>query len=101
MIWLYLLAVALLGVVVVLLVGRAEGAEPPAEETTADEVAELLADRAAAPLSAADLRGIRLQPALRGYRMEQVDRLLDALADQLETGRNPDQPSGRKGPGQG
>jgi DivIVA domain-containing protein len=35
------------------------------------------------PLTAADLNGVRFTPALRGYRMDQVDALLDRLRDQL------------------
>ncbi|GAB3187426.1 DivIVA domain-containing protein [Nesterenkonia suensis] len=101
MIWLYLLSVALLGAVVVLLVGRAEGVQAPAEEAPADEVADLLAAREGAPITAADLRQVRLQPALRGYRMEQVDRLLDALAEQLDDRRDPAPQGGREGPESG
>ncbi|MDS2173567.1 MULTISPECIES: DivIVA domain-containing protein [unclassified Nesterenkonia] len=84
MIWLYLLAIALLGAVVVLLTGRVEGAEPPADLPPGDDVTSLLAAREGRPLTADDLRGLRLDPALRGYRMDQVEALLDALTAQLE-----------------
>ena len=40
--------------------------------------------RATGPLAAADLRRVRFSLALRGYRMSEVDALLDRLATQLE-----------------
>jgi DivIVA domain-containing protein len=36
------------------------------------------------PLSGADLRRVRFPLAVRGYRMSDVDALLDRLATQLE-----------------
>jgi len=36
------------------------------------------------PLTAADLRQVRFTTALRGYRMAEVDALLDRLATELE-----------------
>lgn len=44
------------------------------------------------PLTAHDLRRVRFSTALRGYRMSEVDALLDRLAAELET---PDDPRGR------
>jgi DivIVA domain-containing protein len=38
------------------------------------------------PLTAADLRGIRFSTALRGYRMSEVDALLDRLAAEMSAG---------------
>ena len=38
------------------------------------------------PLTAADLRGIRFSTALRGYRMSEVDALLDRLAAEMSSG---------------
>jgi DivIVA domain-containing protein len=38
------------------------------------------------PLRADDLRRVRFSLALRGYRMSEVDALLDRLASQLEGG---------------
>jgi DivIVA domain-containing protein len=35
------------------------------------------------PLTAEDLRGMRFSTALRGYRMSEVDALLDRLAAEL------------------
>lgn len=42
------------------------------------------------PLEAGDLRRIRFSIALRGYRMSEVDTLLDRLASQLEQRPNPE-----------
>jgi DivIVA domain-containing protein len=39
---------------------------------------------ASGPLGADDLRRVRFSIALRGYRMSEVDALLDRLAGQLE-----------------
>jgi DivIVA domain-containing protein len=36
------------------------------------------------PIQAADLREVRLNVAVRGYRMDEVDELLARLADQIE-----------------
>lgn len=36
------------------------------------------------PIGAADLRGVRLNVAVRGYRMDEVDDLIARLADQME-----------------
>lgn len=87
MLWLYLLAVVLLGTAVAALLGRWEGAAVPQEESDMRESAvdDLLRRRADQPIRAADLQEVRLDSAVRGYRMDQVDRLLDALAAQLET----------------
>ena len=38
------------------------------------------------PLSARDLRSVRFGTALRGYRMSEVDALLDRLAAELDAG---------------
>ena len=39
------------------------------------------------PLTAADLRPVRFSTAFRGYRMSEVDALLDRLAAELEPPR--------------
>jgi DivIVA domain-containing protein len=36
------------------------------------------------PISATDLRAVRLNVAVRGYRMDEVDALLARLADQMD-----------------
>ncbi|MGJ9373522.1 DivIVA domain-containing protein [Nesterenkonia sp. CF4.4] len=86
MLWLYLLAVVLLGTAVAALLGRWDGAAVPREESDLREsdVDDLLRRRADRLISAADLQEVRLDSAVRGYRMDQVDRLLDALAGQLK-----------------
>lgn len=38
------------------------------------------------PLTAGDLRGVRLNTAVRGYRADEVDDLLERLSRQLEGG---------------
>lgn len=86
MLWLYLLALALLVGVVAALLGRWEGAAVPgADSLAADEsdVDELLRRRASTDITADDLNQVGLDSAVRGYRMDQVDRLLDALRAQL------------------
>ena len=50
---------------------------------------------AAGPLGADDLRRVRFTIALRGYRMSEVDALLDRLAAEREQGPGPD--AGRGG----
>ena len=44
------------------------------------------------PLAADDLRRVRFSLAFRGYRMSEVDALLDRLASELEAGRRRDAP---------
>jgi DivIVA domain-containing protein len=39
------------------------------------------------PLTAEDLEAVRFTSALRGYRMSEVDALLDRLADELREAR--------------
>ncbi len=96
MIWLYLVAVALLGAVVVVLTGRGPVAASPAEELPAgpgSAVFDRLAESRS--LSAEDLDQVRFDSSLRGYNMEQVDRLIDALSVQLREQQGAAQPSGQ------
>jgi DivIVA domain-containing protein len=44
------------------------------------------------PLTSQDLRRVRFSSALRGYRMSEVDALLDRLASELEPRRDVDRP---------
>jgi DivIVA domain-containing protein len=86
MMWFFaVLAVAAMGVAAVVATGRG------------GQMAEVYDDRrdvlvpAKGPLSAADLGRVRFTTAFRGYRMSEVDALLDRLAAQLEekeTGRS-------------
>ena len=41
------------------------------------------------PLTAADLRSVRFSTAFRGYRMSEVDSLLDRLAEELAPAPDP------------
>lgn len=81
--WLYLLALAILGVIVLLLMGRWDGAAVPEEESGAEPPS---VDDLAGPggrIGAEGLRQVRFEQTFRGYRMDQVDALLDRLAEQL------------------
>jgi DivIVA domain-containing protein len=94
MTWLFAILIVLaLGGVAVLAAGR--GAP----------LAEVYDDRpdatvpASGPLVSDDLRRVRFSIALRGYRMSEVDALLDRLASQLEreTDGHAVDPEGRGG----
>ena|SRR5690625_5267574 len=92
MTWLYLLALVIIGAIVVVLIGKWDGAAAPSEESPAtaeDSVDQLLRDAGAAGLTAQHLDEVQFDSALRGYRMDQVDKLLDALASQMR--RTPDE----------
>jgi DivIVA domain-containing protein len=89
MTWFFaVLAVAVMGVVAVVATGRG------------GELAEEFDDRpdarvpAAGPLGAEDLRRVRFSTAFRGYRMAEVDALLDRLTAELEE-RSPNDPGPR------
>ncbi len=45
--------------------------------------------QAESPLTGADLRRVRFTTALRGYRMSEVDALLDRLSAELDAARAP------------
>jgi DivIVA domain-containing protein len=49
---------------------------------------------ATGPLTAADLRRVRFSTAFRGYRMSEVDELLDRLAREREGSPDPDGSAG-------
>lgn len=79
MTWLFaVLIVLLMGAVAVVAAGRG------------GSMAEVYDDRpdarvqAEGPLTAEDLRRVRFTTALRGYRMSEVDALLERLATELE-----------------
>lgn len=79
MMWLFAILVVLaMGAIAVVAAGR--GAPMSVEY---DDRPDVLVP-AEAPVRAADLRRVRFSLAFRGYRMSEVDALLDRLATQLE-----------------
>lgn len=77
MMWVFAILVGLvLGVVATVAAGKV-GFLPPAETR-------LGATPPSGPLTAGDLRGVRFTLALRGYRMDEVDALLDRVAREWE-----------------
>ena len=96
MVWLFaILVVLVMGGVAMVASGRG-GSMPPAYDDRPDLV--LPEGR---PLGAGDLRRVRFPLALRGYRMSDVDALLDRLATEFEDrapdGPGPDASSGDAG----
>jgi DivIVA domain-containing protein len=80
MTWLFaLVVVAVLGATAVVAAGRG-GSMSEVHDDRPDAV--VPADR---PLTATDLRVVRFGTALRGYRMAEVDALLERLAAELES----------------
>ena len=79
MIWFFAILVVLaLGAVAVVAAGRGTPMEPAYDDAPDSLVP------AEGPLTADDLRRIRFPIALRGYRMAEVDALLDRLAEERE-----------------
>ncbi|MGH3367386.1 MAG: DivIVA domain-containing protein [Nocardioidaceae bacterium] len=88
MIWfLGVLLVLVVGVLVILMVGRGE-----AMQRVYDDRPDALVPRDA-PISGSDLRSVRFSVGLRGYRMDEVDALLARLSEQLDESRDPEEPS--------
>lgn len=86
MIWLFIIAAVVVGVVVVLLTGRWQGASAPREESPAGRASpteRLLEQSADAGVSGKDLLQVRFDAAIRGYRQAQVDDLIDSLAQKM------------------
>ncbi|MDX6302885.1 MAG: hypothetical protein QOF53_4099 [Nocardioidaceae bacterium] len=84
MTWFFaILVVALMGGAAVVAIGRG-GAMAEAYDDRPDS--RVPAD---GPLGPADLRAVRFSSAFRGYRMSEVDALLDRLAAELEPARAP------------
>jgi DivIVA domain-containing protein len=84
MTWFFaILVVALMGGVAVVAIGHG-GSMTEAYDDRPDS--RVPAD---GPLGAADLRAVRFSTAFRGYRMSEVDALLDRLAAALEPDREP------------
>lgn len=79
MIWFFAIIVVLaLGAVAVVAAGRGTPMEPAYDDAPDSLVP------AEGPLTADDLRRVRFPIALRGYRMAEVDALLDRLAEERE-----------------
>lgn len=74
---LLLLVLVVVGLVVAVAAGSITGGLGDPARSTPDP------GLPAGPLRAQDLEQVRFTPALRGYRMDQVDALLDRLRDQL------------------
>ena len=80
MMWLFaILIVVVMGVVAVVAAGRGGSMAETFDDRPDSRV------QADGPLTAQDLRGIRFTTAFRGYRMSEVDALLDRLSAELET----------------
>jgi DivIVA domain-containing protein len=78
-IWFFAILVVLaLGAVAVVAAGRGTPMEPAYDDAPDSLVP------AEGPLTADDLRRVRFPIALRGYRMAEVDALLDRLAEERE-----------------
>jgi len=72
-----ILAVVVIGIAWVIAQGRLGGMPPLVDDRPGPDLAD-------AAISGDDLRGLRLAVTMRGYSMEQVDALLDRLANQLD-----------------
>jgi DivIVA domain-containing protein len=89
MMWVFAVMIVLaMGAIAMLAAGRGEPMAP-AYDDRPDAV--VPAER---PLGAEDLRRVRFSTAFRGYRMAEVDALLDRLTAELEE-RSPDDPGPR------
>jgi DivIVA domain-containing protein len=96
MTWLFaFVIVALMGVIAVVATGRGGSMADTYDDRPDSRV------QADGPLTAQDLRRVRFSTALRGYRMSEVDALLDRLAAERDvagdTGR-PDLDGAADGP---
>jgi DivIVA domain-containing protein len=79
MTWFFaILIVATMGVVAVVAAGRGGTMAETFDDRSDARV------QADGPLTGADLRRVRFTTAFRGYRMSEVDSLLDRLADELD-----------------
>lgn len=85
MIWLFaILVVLVMGVIAVVAAGRGGSMAETFDDRPDARV------RADGPLTATDLRRVRFSTAFRGYRMSEVDSLLDRLAAELDRGVRPE-----------
>jgi DivIVA domain-containing protein len=77
------LIVAVMGAVAVVASGRGGSMAETFDDRPDSRV------QADGPLTAADLRGVRFSTAFRGYRMSEVDSLLDRLAAEMAPAPDP------------
>jgi DivIVA domain-containing protein len=88
MMWVFAVLIVLaMGAVAMLAAGRGEPMAPAYDDRPDARVP---ADR---PIAADDLRRLRFSLAFRGYRMSEVDALLDRLTTELES-RESAEPAG-------
>ncbi len=93
MMWfLAILIVLALGGIALVAAGRGEPLAPAYDDRPDVVLPE------AGPLGAEDLRTVRFPLAFRGYRMAEVDALLDRLATDLEHRQAQDDPPGLDAP---
>ena len=86
MTWFFaVLVVLLIGAVAVVASGRGGALAEVYDDRPDSRV------QAEGPLTAADLRGVRFSTAFRGYRMSEVDALLDRLAAELQATAAPEE----------
>jgi DivIVA domain-containing protein len=84
MTWFFaILIVLLMGTVAVVASGRGGSMSEVYDDRPDSRV------QADGPLTAGDLRRVRFSTALRGYRMSEVDALLDRLSAELDEGEDP------------
>ena len=87
MTWLFaFVIVALMGVIAVVATGRGGSMADTYDDRPDSRV------QADGPLTAQDLRRVRFSTALRGYRMSEVDALLDRLAAERDVAAHDDRP---------
>ena len=87
MTWLFaFVIVALMGVIAVVATGRGGSMADTYDDRPDSRV------QADGPLTAQDLRRVRFSTALRGYRMSEVDALLDRLAAERDVAAADDRP---------
>ena len=95
MTWLFaVLVVVLMGGIAMVAAGRGGPLAPAYDDRPDPQVP------ATGPLGAADLRRVRFPIVLRGYRMADVDALLDRLAAEREEPPTPPDQGSRGGPGE-
>lgn len=92
MTWFFaVLIVVAMGVVAVVAAGRGGSMSQVYDDRPDSRV------QADGPLTAADLRKVRFSTAFRGYRMSEVDSLLDRLAEEIDavrrTAARPERPA--------